>query len=71
LKDWLSHLIAAGRFSPSFSSPTVPYSVVYVLEIVVLLATLIALAPLVRRRVQASREEEVVARPFGLADIPA
>lgn len=71
LKDWLSHLADAGRFSPAFSTPTMPYSVVYLLEIVVLLATLLALVPLVRRRVQASREEEVVARPFGLADIPA
>jgi len=71
LKDWLSHLVDAGRFSPMFRTPTMPYSVVYVLEIVVLLATLIALVPLVRRRALASREEEVVARPFGLADIPA
>jgi BCD family chlorophyll transporter-like MFS transporter len=71
LKDWMSHLVAAGRLGPSFSAPTTPYSVVYVLEIVVLLATLVALVPLVRRRAAAAREEDVVARPFGLADIPA
>jgi MFS transporter, BCD family, chlorophyll transporter len=46
-----------------------PYTVVYVLEIVVLLATLVALVPLVRRRA-ASREVDST-RSFGLADIPA
>jgi BCD family chlorophyll transporter-like MFS transporter len=71
LKDWMSHVVAAGRLGPSFSAPTTPYSVVYVLEIVVLFATIIALAPLVRRQVVAAREDDVVARPFGLADIPA
>jgi BCD family chlorophyll transporter-like MFS transporter len=71
LKDWMSHLVAGGRLGPAFSAPTTPYSVVYVLEIVVLFATIIALVPLVRRQVVAAREEELVARPFGLADIPA
>ena len=70
LKDWVSHLVSAGRLGPALTTPTVAYDVVYILEIVVLLATIIALVPLVRRQAVASREE-VVARPFGLADIPA
>lgn len=70
LKDWMSHLVSAGRLGPALTTPTVAYDVVYILEIVVLLATIIALVPLVRRQAVASREE-VVARPFGLADIPA
>jgi BCD family chlorophyll transporter-like MFS transporter len=70
IKDWVSHLAAAGALGPSFSAPTTPYSVVYLLELVVLLGAIVALVPLVRRQAAMSREE-VVARPFGLADIPA
>jgi BCD family chlorophyll transporter-like MFS transporter len=70
LKDWVSHLVASGRLGPALRAPTVAYDVVYLLEIVVLLATIVALVPLVRRQVAMARDE-VVARPFGLADIPA
>ncbi len=70
MKDWLSHLVEAGSLGPAMSIPSVPYSVVYHLEILVLFATLVALGPLVRRRGVQAREE-LVARPFGLADIPA
>jgi BCD family chlorophyll transporter-like MFS transporter len=55
---------------PALSVPSVPYSVVYHLEILVLFTTLVALGPLVRRQGVRAREE-MVARPFGLADIPA
>ncbi len=70
MKDWLSHLVDAGSLGVAMSVPSVPYSVVYHLEIFVLFATLVALGPLVRRRGVQAREE-LVARPFGLADIPA
>jgi BCD family chlorophyll transporter-like MFS transporter len=68
-KDWLSHLVATGGLGPGFSSPAAPYTAVYVTEIVVLAATLVALLPLTRRM---ARQETVdSSRPFGLADIPA
>ncbi len=73
MKDWLSHVVASGRLGDALSIPSTPYSVVYHLEILVLFATLVALGPLVRRRLAPAREESeaMVARPFGLADIPA
>lgn len=70
LKDWLSHVVSTGSLGPALSVPSVPYSVVYHLEILVLFTTLVALGPLVRRG-SARAREELVARPFGLADIPA
>jgi len=70
MKDWLSHLVDSGSLGAGMSLPSVPYSVVYHVEIFVLFATLVALGPLVRRRGMQVREE-LVARPFGLADIPA
>ncbi len=70
MKDWLSHLVDSGSLGAGMSLPSVPYSVVYHLEIFVLFATLVALGPLVRRREMQVREE-LIARPFGLADIPA
>ncbi|MFN5582158.1 MAG: MFS transporter, partial [Gemmatimonas sp.] len=64
-----SHLVATGGLGPGFSSPAAPYTAVYVTEIVVLAATLVALLPLTRRM---ARQETVdSSRPFGLADIPA
>ncbi len=70
MKDWLSHLVDAGSLGVAMSVPSVPYSVVYHLEIFVLFTTLVALGPLVRREGVRAREN-LVARPFGLADIPA
>ena len=70
MKDYFAHLVERGVLGTALSIPSVPYSVVYHLEILVLFTTLVALGPLVRRRVSLAREE-MVARPFGLADIPA
>jgi len=71
MKDWLSHLVDRGALSPGLSLPSVPYSVVYHLEILVLFATLVALGPLVARRAAGQAERDRSPRPFGLADIPA
>jgi BCD family chlorophyll transporter-like MFS transporter len=60
-KDWLSHLIGRGALGPGITSAAAPYTMVYVTEIVVLLATLV---PLLTLTVDSSRT-------FGLADIPA
>jgi len=71
MKDWLSHLVQRGELSPGLNVPSVPYSVVYHLEIFVLFATLVALGPLVARRAVGQAERDSSQRPFGLADIPA
>ncbi len=71
MKDWLSHLVGRGSLGSVMSLPSVPYSVVYLLEIVVLFATLVALGPLVARRAFGAAERERSVKPFGLADIPA
>jgi BCD family chlorophyll transporter-like MFS transporter len=69
-KDWLSHLVARGALGPVLSTPSVPYTAVYLLEVVVLFATLVALGPLAVRRVK-PRDHGEPSRRFGLADIPA
>jgi BCD family chlorophyll transporter-like MFS transporter len=71
MKDWLSHLVQRGALGPGLSLPSVPYSVVYHVEILVLFATLVALGPLVARRAAGQAERDRSNRPFGLADIPA
>jgi BCD family chlorophyll transporter-like MFS transporter len=71
MKDWLSHLVQRGALSPGLNLPSVPYSAVYHLEILMLFATLVALGPLVARRVAGQAERDQPSRSFGLADIPA
>jgi BCD family chlorophyll transporter-like MFS transporter len=67
LRDALLWLSETGRLGLAMSEASVPYSVVYHLEIALLFGTLIALGPLVRPR----SARHVPARPFGLADFPA
>lgn len=69
-KDWLSHLVARGALGPVLSVPAMPYASVYVVEIVVLFCTIVALGPLVVRRASLLTVEQP-ASSFGLADIPA
>jgi BCD family chlorophyll transporter-like MFS transporter len=68
IKDSVQMLIQTGRLGEGLALPSVPYSVVYHLEILVLFATLIALGPLVARAKRVVRQD---ARAFGLADLPA
>lgn len=70
-KDWLSHLVSRGALGPGLSTPSVPYSAVYLVEIVALFATLVAMGPLVVRRSARSENSDRAAGSFGLADIPA
>jgi BCD family chlorophyll transporter-like MFS transporter len=69
MKDWLSHLASTGVLGPALTGPGVPYSTVYVLEIVMLFVTLVALGPLVDKR--RATVEAGSPRSFGLADTPA
>jgi BCD family chlorophyll transporter-like MFS transporter len=67
LRDAVLWLAETGRLGEAMSEASVPYSVVYHLEIALLFGTLIALGPLVRPR----NTRHTPARPFGLADFPA
>jgi len=71
MKDALSHLASRGVLGPGMSSPAFPYAAVYIVEIVVLFATLVALGPLVVRRATVEMTKNQPAGTFGLADIPA
>lgn len=70
-KDWLSHLVSQGALGPGLSLPSVPYLAVYLVEILVLFATLVALGPLVVRRAERTATAEEQPAAFGLADMPA
>ena len=66
LRDLMAHLASGGWLGPAMSDPSVPYSVVYHLEIALLFGTLIALGPLVR-----PLGTPQTPRPsFGLAEFP-
>jgi BCD family chlorophyll transporter-like MFS transporter len=68
VKDGVARMMHLGMLSPGMEDPSVPYSVVYHIEIAVLFATLIALGPLVSMvRAGAIRRQQ----QFGLADLPA
>ncbi|MFN7532615.1 MAG: BCD family MFS transporter [Gemmatimonas sp.] len=68
-KDWLSHLVSQGALGAGITSPAAPYTMVYLTEVVVLLATLIPLFSLLRR--EPVQDAVDSSRSFGLADIPA
>ncbi|MCZ8204861.1 BCD family MFS transporter [Gemmatimonas sp.] len=68
-KDWLSHLVSRGALGAGITSPAAPYTMVYLTEVVVLLATLIPLFSLLRR--EPVQDAVNSRRSFGLADIPA
>ncbi len=69
LKDGVADLVNRGTLGPGLSIPSVPYSVVYHLEIAALFATLIALGPLVAPRGRGARRDP--SSRLGLADLPA
>jgi BCD family chlorophyll transporter-like MFS transporter len=71
IKDALSALAARGALGEGLSLASVPYSVVYHLEILALFATLVALGPLVSRRGAADAWRREPGGALGLADIPA
>ena len=70
LRDGISALGAAGWLGEAMLSPGIGYSVVYHLEIALLFATLVALGPLVRRRLAGARPASAAAAKFGLAEFP-
>jgi BCD family chlorophyll transporter-like MFS transporter len=66
IRDWVVQAIANGRIVGAMADPSVPYSVVYHIETVLLFATLVALGPLVRLVRSGAIKKE-----FGLAELPA
>ena len=68
IKDALSTPAAHALLGPALSAPSVPYSVVYHLEILFLFATLVALGPLAVAR---GDRTSTAGRRFELADVPA
>lgn len=70
IRDGVARGIADGRITGVMADPSVPYSVVYHIETVLLFATLVALGPLVRlvRTGAIARGQD---KDFGLAELPA
>jgi MFS transporter, BCD family, chlorophyll transporter len=68
IRDGLAAAAAAGALGPALSEASIPYSVVWHVEIGLLFATLVALGPLVRR---STHSQDGSARPFGLQEFPA
>jgi MFS transporter, BCD family, chlorophyll transporter len=69
IRDAVASVASTGALGPAMQAASVPYSVVYHLEIGLLFATLVALGPLVapsRRRERTGGDR----RAFGLAEIP-
>lgn len=67
LRDGVTGLATQGALGEAMRSPSVGYSVVYHLEILLLFVTLVALGPLVR---SAATDAARPHRPFGLAEFP-
>jgi MFS transporter, BCD family, chlorophyll transporter len=66
LRDGVAHLASAGSLGTTLASPATAYSTVYHLEMLLLFVTLVAIGPLVGRRIATSPHP----RKFGLADMP-
>ncbi len=67
LRDLISSLAASGLFGGALGSPATGYAAVYGIEIILLLAGLVALGPLVNQ----NRERDPIATgPFGLREFP-
>lgn len=70
IRDAMVHGIEAGRITGALADPSVPYSLVYHIETLLLFATLVALGPLVRL-VRAGAIARKPSQEFGLAELPA
>jgi BCD family chlorophyll transporter-like MFS transporter len=70
IRDALSSAALDGRLTGPLADPSVPYSVVYHIETLLLFGTLVALGPLVRL-VRSGAIRRGSTGEFGLADLPA
>ncbi len=70
LRDTVSYLATTGALGPALTSPSIGYSVVYHLEILLLFAALVAIGPLVRTLGGVSSIPPQRPTRFGLAEFP-
>lgn len=70
IRDALTRAVADGSITGPLADPSVPYSVVYHIETLLLFSTLVALGPLVRL-VRSGAIRRGSNGEFGLADLPA
>ena len=72
MRDSVSSAAVANQLGPTLATPTTGYTVVYVVEILLLLGTLVALGPLVRGRpaAQSTSVPASTAARFGLSEFP-
>ncbi|CAN5866772.1 BCD family MFS transporter [soil metagenome] len=70
IRDGVSYLAANGTLGPAVSGPSIGYSVVYYLEIVLLFGTLMAIGPLVRTTRSRDARPVQQSGKFGLAEFP-
>ncbi len=68
IRDAISQTASAGGLSGALNTPAAGYGSVYIIEIILLLAALVALGPLVARR--RSDDVQPLAGPFGLCEFP-
>jgi BCD family chlorophyll transporter-like MFS transporter len=69
IRDVVSNLAVHGEIGTALVNPAVGYSFVYHLEIYLLLATLVAIGPLVRVSGREQQDQQPVSK-FGLAEFP-
>lgn len=69
IRDVVSSLAVSGEIGSALVNPAVGYSFVYHLEIYLLLATLVAIGPLVRVSRREQQDQQPVSK-FGLAEFP-
>ncbi|MGZ8412857.1 MAG: BCD family MFS transporter [Gemmatirosa sp.] len=70
VRDAVAGLARGGRLGEAMAGASVPYSVVYHIEIGLLFAALVALGPLVAPARNAGAGERRAGQAFGLADLP-
>ncbi|MBB3033778.1 BCD family MFS transporter [Alteriqipengyuania lutimaris] len=69
LRDIISQTASAGGLSGALNNPAAGYGSVYIIEIILLLAALVALGPLVARR-RDTVTVQPIAQRFGLCEFP-
>jgi MFS transporter, BCD family, chlorophyll transporter len=67
LRDVISALATQGAFGEALVGPATGYGVVYLIEIILLFATLAMIGPLVRNR---AAKEKTISSKFGMAEFP-
>jgi MFS transporter, BCD family, chlorophyll transporter len=70
IRDLVSTLAVQGDIGTALANPATGYSFVYHLEVYLLLATLVAIGPLVRMSTRAPKDSPKPVSKFGLAEFP-